>query len=434
MSTQRRQWIGTYALRTERYGLLHQRVSTWALGLVVCAVLYNAVLAALNAAGLHQSYGSVALTEAAILAASAVYIVAAKLPVFTPLSVTIVIFGIVMTLYVSFASQGPVLDCARAAAIIGVFTILGSVSTERQIFLVFRILSAGVLAVLLLEIFNTSLFVKIFQPADYYTATRGIEAFSLDDSGLFRNALGFQGRFTFGLSDHRTASIFIEQVSLANFCGVLIVYLLACHDRLGTSDRLLHITTVVLVLLSNDTRTTSIFALLSVVGVYLYPCLPPRAVFGIMPVIVASGFAVVQAWGVSSNDDLQGRLSTTVLNLQSLAWTDWLGFGARRLGTYMDSGYPYVVAGSTIYGLLFFWLLLATALPGNTAPRRRCLFGLNLYMCSNLMIGGTAVFSIKIAAPLWMLIGYMNLRTPATAAAQNRTERRILSDTVASLA
>lgn len=401
---------GTDVLRAPRYGQSQRRFPDHLLGLVAAAVLYNAGLAALNAVGVHQTFATVALTEALILASTAAYIGAAKLPVINPLNVRIVLFGIVVAIYVSFASQAAAFDCGRSAAIIGLFAILGATATERQVFLLFRLLSAAVLVFLLVEIFDTALYVKIFQPADYYAATRGIEEFSLDDSGLFRNALGFQGRFSFGLSDHRTASIFIEQVSLANFCGVLIIYLLACYDRLTRPDRLLHVGTVVLVLLSNDTRTTSSFALISLAGAYLFPRLPARATFLAMPAVLGFGFAFIFARGLSASDDLQGRLSVTVMNLSSLDWSAWLGFGARRLSSYMDSGYPYVIAGSTVFGLVFLWALLATALPADTAPRRRCLFGLNIYMCFNLMIGGTAVFSIKIAAPLWMLVGYMSVR------------------------
>ncbi|KQN20472.1 MULTISPECIES: hypothetical protein [unclassified Sphingomonas] len=35
-----------------------------------------------------------------------------------------------------------------------------------------------------------------------------------------------------------------------------------------------------------------------------------------------------------------------------------------------------------------------------------------VYLFANMMIGGTAIFSMKVAAPLWMLVGYMAATAP----------------------
>ena len=174
-----------------RYGLQHRLIPSEALALVGLAVLYNAVLAALDAAGIHQTYSSVAATELLILTLTGTYIVAAKVPVFDRLCVTLAFMGLGMALYVSFASRATAIDAARTCAIIGMFMILGAATTERQILVLFRIFSIVVLLFLIIEVVDTPLYVRIFQPAAYYSDTRGIEEFSLDDSGLFRNSLGF---------------------------------------------------------------------------------------------------------------------------------------------------------------------------------------------------------------------------------------------------
>ena len=140
-----------------------------------------------------------------------------------------------------------------------------------------------------------------------------------------------------------------------------------------------------------------------------------------MPAMLISGFALTEIMGQSRGDDFQGRVTTTITNLMSLDLGSYFGFGAQQLPGFMDSGYPYVIASSTVFGLVFLWLFLASAIVADRPARRRFLFGLIIYICSNLMIGGTAVFSIKIAAPLWLLAGYMGYVRRPTSIMENTT-------------
>ncbi|MBD8639447.1 hypothetical protein [Sphingomonas sp. CFBP 13733] len=55
-----------------------------------------------------------------------------------------------------------------------------------------------------------------------------MEVSEFNETGLFNNAAGFESRFSFGVfSGARTSSVFLEQVSNANFAGILCVFLVA---------------------------------------------------------------------------------------------------------------------------------------------------------------------------------------------------------------
>jgi hypothetical protein len=135
------------------------------------------------------------------------------------------------------------------------------------------------------------------------------------DSGLFRGALGFEGRFSFGLIDHRSSSIFLEQVSLANFCGVIVIYLVSFANRISLFDRLIFMSTIVLILVTNDTRTMLIFTIVSAVGYVIYPWIPKIFSFLMMPAIVVVGFVIHAYKPDAHDDDFVGRISGTVRNI-----------------------------------------------------------------------------------------------------------------------
>lgn len=376
-------------------------------GLVVAGVLYNAVLAAANANGAAQSFNSVAVVEFLILGLAAARILTLPRVPTDALPLALLYAGVLCAAYVSLCNGVLSIENLRNVVVIVLFAMIGSRLSERQLQGLFRWLSLVVAAFLVVEIVDTPLYVRIFEPARYYLNTRGIPLFSLDSSGLFRSALGFKGRFSFGLSSHRTSSIFIEQVSLANYAGVLCIFLISRFPRLTRRDRLLHVSLVVLILLSNDTRTSISLSLVCLAGYVVFPRLAPGAAIAVMPLVLSAGALLTAVLGASQGDNFRGRISLTIEHLAGFDLDTFLGLRLEVLTAQLDSGYSYLIAGMSVFGLLAFWLFCALAMPERTPEQRRCLIAANLYVFMNLMIGGTAIFSIKVAAPLWVLIGFM---------------------------
>jgi hypothetical protein len=61
-----------------------------------------------------------------------------------------------------------------------------------------------------------------------------------------------------------------------------------------------------------------------------------------------------------------------------------------------------------VLGLLLHWLFVTFIVPQRSPEQQRCAYGLAVYTFTNLLIGGTAIFSIKVAALLWLLVGFMS--------------------------
>ncbi|PZM12344.1 hypothetical protein [Rhizobium tubonense] len=384
-----------------------QRIDYPILAITLFSVLYNCILAYINHNIMHLSVSHVVLCEAIIMVSSVAYILKKgiyeeDLPIFLYL-----LFTLVMTLYVTVLNRITFIDQFRNVLVLFCFAGIGAWASARTVRLAFFIACFLVLLFLICEIVDITLYVNLFHPGEYFENTRGIKQASFNNTGLFANALGFQGRFSFGLIDHRSSSIFLEQVSLANFCGVVVIYLLSFWPRLSLSEKTLCIATIVLILLTNNTRTMLIFSVISIGGYFIFPKIPKLFDLLLMPLLILIGFFVHFMKPNEVGDNFTGRIGLTITKMLDLDVDAVLGLSITRISEFADSGYVYLIYGTTIFGLIVFWLFICLYPAGATAAQRRCCHSLSLFIFLNMMIGGTAIFSMKIAGLLWLLVGFM---------------------------
>lgn len=376
--------------------------------LLVAACAYNAVLAFAIAHGVNLGQPAVVMTELSILAMVGLLILrSGRLPT-DPLGFLVITLAVIDGLVVSLASGAPFIDMIRNGAIIALFLLLGARADERRLKQAFLACALLVFAFILLEIIDVAAYAKQFAPALYFERTRGVEQFEFDDSGLFRNALGFEGRFSLSnLFGHRTSSLFLEQVSLANFSSVLLVYLVALWKRLPIVQRCFYIGLIILILLSNNSRTGLALALIAPLIYFAARGFNRFVPAVIMPVILMIGVVVVLALPPSVEDDFNGRVDLTMASLSKLDLPALLGRKALVAGQFADSGYTFVIYSTSIVGLLLLWALVSLVLAVPGFPARRAAFVTSLYIFINLLVSGNAIFSIKTAALLWFLIGFL---------------------------
>ena len=374
---------------------------------VLSSVIYNAVLALINAHVMALSFSHVALTEIGILAAVLVYILRRGIYVQDMAIFLYLIATFVMMLYVSVLNRAPVVDYFRNILIIFCFAAAGTWANAQTVKSAFKIACSLVLLVLMIEIFAIGLYETLFYPMSYFENTRGIEQVSFDGSKLFQNSLRIEGRFSFGIINHRASSLFLEQVSLANFSGVLLVFIVSFWQSLKLGERVLFVSTILLILVTNDSRSMLIFAGICFVGYFVFPHLPRLVAMLYMPLIVLAGLIVYMLKPDASGDTLDGRVVLTMKHLFETDISAMLGLYAARAAEFADSGYLYVIYGGTIFGLVVFWIFVCFFPASQTSSQRRCLHSLSVFIFMNMMIGGTAVFSIKVAGLLWLLVGHL---------------------------
>lgn len=370
---------------------------------------YNAILAVINARGISTPRGASVIAEAGILLSCllACFLTGGRKRDIAPL--LLVFFSLVQMLITSLVNERIFPDFFRNMAIIAAFTALGCRCRSSDVRSIFRVISIVVLFFLLIEIAYLPLYVSIFQPASYLQASRGLEEFSLNETGLFANALGFQDRFSFGIfSGPRTSSIFLEQVSLPGFASVLLIFLLGNWKKIGRVEKVLHVSLVVLIVLSNNSRTSSALLVVNAIGYFIYPYFSGRLTAMLMPAVLILSFLIVGPVSVATgSDDIIGRLSVTVAHLTNFGATEFLFGSLDKVAHSFDSGYGYIIASSSIFGLFAFWAYATFFPEDKTNEQRRVHWGLAVYIYLWLLIGGTAIFTMKTAALLWLVVGNM---------------------------
>jgi hypothetical protein len=377
--------------------------------ILMAALGYNAVLAIANAHVTSVSLTQVALCEFVILVAGASFILARGLcPVDAP-SILFALGSLLGTLVLSIVNQAPVLAMMRSAMVMAIFTMLGircNRATLRACFMT-SIIVVG--AVMIVEIASTKTYSAVFNPFSYYVNTRGLGENDWDNTGLFGNALGFEGRFSYGLfSTPRTSSIFLEQTSLANFASFCTIYLISVWKTANARERTVGIVFIIITLLSNNTRTASALAVICLAGYFLFPRLPRFGTVALPLMVIGFALATNAFLGNSKEDDFAGRIG---LSIEMLSKTDIQGLlGERALSAadvFPDSGYSYTLYAASIFGAIAVWLYVALIVPATSSDRKRCGWGIGIFFFMNLLIGGNAMYTIKIAAPLWLLAGFM---------------------------
>ncbi|MDI7860620.1 hypothetical protein MRS76_01510 [Rhizobiaceae bacterium n13] len=385
----------------------NQKVDRFVVFVVLAAVLYNGVLAIINASVAPLAFSHVALTEITILAAALVFILRKGIYARDLSILLYLLFTFALTVYVSVVNGAPLVDYFRNILIVFCFALVGTSANAQTVKLAFRVACGLVLVVLLMEIFTIDLYENLFYPMKYFENTRGLEQVSFGGSKLFQNAQRIDGRFSFGIIDHRASSLFLEQVSLANFSGALMIFAISFWNLLKRGDRVLVLATIGLILVTNDSRSMLIFALVCFGGYFIFPRMPTYLTALYMPLIIIAGFLVFLIKPDAQGDTLDGRVVLTVSKLVDLDIPAALGLFAARATEFADSGYLYVIYGGTVFGLLAFWLFVTFYAAGDTGPQRRCAHSLSVFIFMNMMIGGTAIFSIKVAGLLWLLVGHL---------------------------
>lgn len=380
---------------------------------VLIAVFYNTFLAAVNANVFSISHSMVALSEILILFTVMLLLLWSQIEKSEIREVLFITFITVVAIIISLLNQQLFIDSIRNFLIIVAFFLLGKRATESTIRKIFFVVSVVVALFLLLEMFALDIYVQILEPALYYAKTRGMEVSQYNELGVFNAALGFEGRFGFGLYDGpRTASIFLEQVSLSNFAVVLAIYLASLWDRIEFKNKLFFIGLILLILITSRSRAAFGIVSFVLIGYYFIPLLPRMISLLIFPmaalvtISVFLYFSPDNIYGIE--DSLKGRLLHTGEILYNLDLKDIFSLNLAGIGHYADSGFAYLINANTLFGALAFWLFIGLLFKPSNDFQMRLLFLVNFYFFAVLAVSGTSVFSIKTAALLWLLAGFVS--------------------------
>lgn len=402
-------------------GLSGEKLQRGLFFLPFAATCYSTVLAILIARGFPGSTALVVLIELLLLGGCIAVCFLSGLSRKDVPALLFVYSFVVGALVVSIIVGRPMVETLRASAIIGLFVLVGQRMSYPMLDRLFGTITILVLVVLLLEVFWLDAYVTIFSPAQFFAATRGIEASEFNNTGLFNTATSYEGRFGFGLFDGpRTSSIFLEQISNANFACILAMYLAVRGRELPRWLLFVEIATVVTILVTANSRFGSLLVLLTLVGYALFPLLP-RITLPLGSLAMTAGALLFIIRDIEAiGDDLQGRIAFAGRKFRDADLSFYLGGDAVRSLAERDAGYAYWIGTTTIFGMIILWLFVNLTPRMDDAPSRRLGWGLIFYFLGQLLVSATSILSIKTAALLWVLVGCVRTKGGTIASERSR--------------
>jgi hypothetical protein len=194
---------------------------------------------------------------------------------------------------------------------------------------------------------------------------------------------------------------------LANFCTVLGVYFMVFQAQLTNRIKIFYTCLILLICLSNETRVGSALAIILFVIGLCRAYIPAYSNLLVPLAVMLIGFFVTGLFGEIRGDNLLGRINLGFGHFRDLDILDYLGLGVLKINQLWDSGFAYVFASFTVFGgsvFIYFTLFIFKQI---SIESRLCALGLSIYIFINLMIGGNAIYSIKTATLIWLLVGFI---------------------------
>jgi putative polymerase len=295
----------------------------------------------------------------------------------------------------------------RDVLLIPTFLMLGMSFDERGLARTILVLHTIVFLVFLLEAVAPHAYSDLLHIQDYYVNTRGnkLDEFYNTNSELFISATRPDERFFSFVDAPRLSSIFLEPVSLGNYCSIITAFVGACFRRLGwPAVGYLALTTLAM-LVGCDGRLATATCVLLVMVAVVAPWLPPRSHVLYLPVSLAFVFALVIGADLKpGTDDFAGRLAHTVELLRNYDVAEMLGLSNEYLMKSMDSGVAYLIMTQSVLGLLLLWAYVAWGAREDTPEQVRFTHTLSLYLALSMMVS-YSFLTIKTGAVLWFIQG-----------------------------
>ena len=111
-----------------------------------------------------------------------------------------------------------------------------------------------------------------------------------------------------------------------------------------------------------------------------------------------------------SPDNFLGRIAYSMTTLARFNLSEILGIDHTLINRSMDSGIAYLVLSQSIFGAVALWISICFLQPLTSSRPVVLMQGICFYIALVLMVS-VSLFSIKTAAPLWFLYGFVRARS-----------------------
>jgi putative polymerase len=378
---------------------------------LILAVCFNALLSIINGHVVALERTHVILAEIVVYAATLTTVVLnadRKMVPWFLLTLFIILNGLLL----SVGNEAFNAKYIRDVLVIPTFIMLGMTYNSRSLTRPVVILQTMIFAVSLLEALRPEAYSEIFQVLNYYVNTRDFSAgqFWNSDSSLFLSATRPGDRF-FGFVDlHRLSSVFLEPVSLGNYCVIIVVLLVACWHEIGFAGRSYLIGSTLALLIGCDGRLAALSILIILIATTFLRNIPSRWSVLYLPIILL--LSAVFVWVLDldpTHDNFGGRLAGSIGTLSQVSLHGLVGLDAQSSNQAADSGVTYFILTQSLVGVTTIWLAVCLFPVGRIYSTRLYVHGIGIFIPLNLMVS-YSFFSIKVASLIWFAYGYLFMK------------------------
>jgi putative polymerase len=395
--------------------------------ILITAVCFNAILSIVSGHFVTLARTQVILAEVAVYAGALAIIVSRAdrrmLPWFL-----LTLFIVLMGLLVSAGSGELNAKYIRDVLVIPIFIMLGMTYRSNTFVRPFIILHTIIFLVGVLEVFSPDTYGEIFKILDYYVNTRDFAANSFwnTESTLFVSATRPGARFFSFVDWHRASSIFLEPVSLGNYCVVAAILIVACWHDMSISTRSYFIASTLFLLIGSDGRLAAVSIVIVLFSVVILHNISSRWSVSYLPAILLLSTGYVGIFGNNEGyDNFVGRVAGTIDALSKIDFFGLIGLNARAAENAADFGIVYFILSQSLIGVIVIWLAVFLCARGRTSPSRIYVHAIAIFIPLNLMVS-YSFFSIKVASLIWFFYGYLYMRD-LTNDAEYSGDREVIS-------
>jgi putative polymerase len=253
---------------------------------------------------------------------------------------------------------------------------------------------------------------------DYYVNTRDFAANSFwnTESTLFLSATRPGARFFSFVDWHRGSSIFLEPVSLGNYCVIAAILIMACWHEMTNTARSYATGSTLFLLLDSDGRLATVSIGIVLFAVCFVRQISSRWSVLYLPIITLLAAGYISAFDISgAADDFKGRVAGTIDQLSRIDATGLLGQNARAAENAADNGIVYFILSQSLIGVIVIWFWVCLFPRGLTISSRLYFHAIALFIPLNLLVS-YSFFSIKVASIIWFFFGYFYMKDIFSAA------------------
>jgi putative polymerase len=379
--------------------------------ILIAAVCFNAVLAVINGHVVALARLHVVLAEIAVYAGALAIIVFRADRNMWPWFL-LAIFIVLTGLLVSLGSGALNAKYIRDVMVIPVFIMLGMTYRRDTVLRPLFVVHSIVFLVAVVEVISPDTFSDLFRIIDYYVNTRDFSAnaFWNGDSNLFLSATRPGERFFNFVDWHRLSSIFLEPVSLGNYCVVAAILIVACWHDMTIAMKSYTVGSNLFLLVGCDGRLATTSIGLVLVATIFARRISSRWSVVYLPAVILLAAGYVWFFKVSEvTDNFAGRVAGTVDALSRIDASDLLGLSASAADNALDNGIVYFIQSQSLVGVVVIWLSICLFARDLTLSSRLYVHAIAIFIPLNLLVS-YSFFSIKVASLIWFFYGYLSMR------------------------